>query len=924
MSVKVNSSRLSTAYVLVLPQDKVLSSLMNDIINSFSYLSVSLSSDTFAQGMYYVLDEGEYVIAEEFDENESYFVRIKSNLTEVLSIWSGTLIFKIAVSDGVNTPYYVSTLEELKHLCDSEESSTKNYILTKDISAFLVGNWETLGSNYYPADVSGELADDDYYLLSNGVYTLADMSEELQNETYYRTGFHGTLSGKYVVTGIENEIIGTNYYGITNLTYTENTSANSFGVIAKLGKNGKIENLSVKYSSFQPSFAQDLESFTFGGVVAVNYGMVDNVKVTFSNVYFGIDKTFTFGGLVGKNYGTIFQSENNLSGVKGSVNITLSSIDYIYNIGGMVGENYGILSGKYSMNETVNYTFNDAGFDSSLVMNIINSTAFAITSSSIGGVAGLNSGNISNVSVQGKIIATNCNNVGGIVGIQTYNEDFNGEKEVSVGGTTTHQTFYSLSNSYSIIVITANDNVGGAIGNIVGDSAESMVYIYNVSAENYSSNNSTRTLLTAHDNVGGLIGYAKFSNISYCYFISYFDCSSVLTNTQLNSNYDVVGNSQVAGLIGLFEDTDIYNCATNLNLKALSNASLFVYQTDINCTVTNAFAIGSLYVTTNGLYKLGFEGLVSGFSYSCVYDVRNALRKYSCLNSDVGISSEESIISIFNAGSYADMWNIDATKNINSGLPYLQILEVGTGIQQALFASSSINVVVIVKDNVSVTLDGYIKFDEDSLVIFLNSDKNGKYNSSDISSLNKINLDDLLDIVVYPQTSKTSRINVSSSKSSVVSFDSNGVMTIEGEGTAIIRFSSKLNSKFYKEIYVCVILGISNIDVYANVGLTSSLDGAEIELLKSSTQKIHIETSYDFTLASNETINLTSSKNIGIRFVVTEEDFQLLSGDPSEQTDSINSLFFMGNKSWQYNIEQRCYYVDIDPNGLFSINPIEA
>ncbi len=923
MSINVNSSDLSTAYIIVIPQDKILSSTENETCNEFSYLSISLSSDTFEEGMYYVLEEGEYISAEEYDENADYFVKIKSNISSVLSIWQGTLVFKITVSNGEDTAYYISTLEELKQICANEESSTKNYILTKDISASSSGNFETLGSNFYEADVSGELADDDYYLLNFGVYTLADLSGDFDKTlTYYRTGFHGTLSGEHVVTGIQNEMLNKSYYGITNITYTASTTADSFSVIAKLGKSGKIENLSVKYSSYQPSFAQSIESFTFGGIVAVNYGTIENVKVSFSNVYFGANKALTFGGIVGKNFGTITQSENNLSGVKGSINITLSSNDYDYNIGGMVGENYSILSGKYSLNQTLNYTFNDAGFDSSLIMNIISGNV--LTRTNIGGVAGLNSGKISNISVQGKIIATNCDNVGGLVGKLTYDENYNGVKDVEENGTTVQKTFYSLSNSYSIIIITANDYVGGAVGRIEGQSAESMVYLYNISAENYSANNTTRTLVTANNVVGGLIGYAKFLNLNYSYFISYFNCSAVTTNVTQNYNYDIVGNQQVAGLIGEFENTDIHECATNLNIKAQSNASLFVVQTVIDCTVTNAFAIGSLYVISSGDFTLGFGGLVNGFSYSCVYNVINLTTKYTCLNVESGILSPAEIISTFNAENYDDMWNIDNTNNINSGLPYLQILEEGTGVQQAMFASSSINIVAIVKDNISITLDGYIKNDENSLVIFLNSDEYGKYKSADIASLNKININDLMDIIVYPQTSKTSRIQVYSNNGKVVTFDDNGLMTIVGEGSAKIILSSKLNSNFYKEIYVYVILGFSDIEIYANVGLTSSLDGAEIELLTLSSQNLYVETFYDVTLGENEIYNLTSTQDIGVRFVVTEADLELLIGETTDQTNSINSIFQIGNNSWRYDQEEHIYYVDINPNGLFLIMPLEA
>ncbi len=919
LSISINPTDLLSGYVIILPQDKILSSAQNDIFTNFTYVPVAITESDFEGGMYYIYNNNAYSPAENYESTDTYYLRVKDDISSVIDIWQGAVVFNLIVSDGLSNSYYISTFDEFSKICLSEESSTKNYILTKNI-AIPYENFAPLGTNYYQADVTKALADDDYYTLEDGEYTLADRSSGLDlSLKYYRRGFHGTLSGKHIVSDIEGNIISTNYYGITNVNYNIRSSVSSYALIDKLGKSGRIDNLSLSYSSFQPSFDIMLTDFTFGGLVAENYGTIENVKVTYKNVSFSAPLNLTFGGIVGKNYGIITQEMNSISGVRGQVEISILDASLNYKIGGIVGENYGEIYGKYRLNETVNYTFNDAGFDSTLILNVLSSST--VLASSIGGVAGENSGKIGNVSVQGKIFAPNCDNVGGLVGTHIYNADYNGEKTIMQGGVPVTDTIYSLFNAYSIIFINAHDNVGGAVGNLLGESGTKQVYLYNVSAENYSSGNVSRTLVSAHDNVGGLVGHSNFANINYSYVISYFDCNSVTLNVGNNSNYDVVGNNFVAGLIGKMEMTDVNECATNLNLKAqTANASLFVIQNDFESTVRNAFAIGSLY-SLGGNTALGFTGMEDGFSYSCVFDVQAQIRVFTC---NEATSNSAIIIANFLAGSYGNMWNIDDTQNINSGLPYLQILEAGTGVQQALFASSSISISVVVKDNVNISTDRYVKNNDDSLVIFLNYDEYGKHESGDIKKLNTIDVGDILDITVFPQTSKTSRIFVFTSNESVINIDSEGIMNVVGEGSVKITFSSKLNIEFKKEIYIYVVYGFSNIEVYENVGTTITLDGAHIELAKTATQNLDLSSFYVVQVNENKILDLKSSRNIGVRFIVMEADFEQLVGVANAQTNALNDLFLIGNTYWQYNSSDRYFFVDVASSSSLVISPREA
>ncbi len=326
-----------------------------------------------------------------------------------------------------------------------------------------------------------------YYVLKNSfsLYNYAPITE-----------FAGNISGRTmkIANGINGVV--TTYVQHTITINSFDTTSDKLGIFASSSGAAEINNMSVIYSNVNIN-ASDI---TVGGIVAENEGKVNDCTSTYNNLIVYASSNVDFGGIVGSNIGQVINSH-----VTGSVALYTAS----GSVGGVVANNTGTITGSYDESATPQVTFGDLGFD--VAMNIsVNSTSHT-ANTFIGGVAGKNDGTgvISKTNTSGKIIATNCDNVGGLVGINNY----------------------SMNNSYSTMQVTGYEYVGGAVGQM-GTTAT----LDKVSAENYKLTGKTRTFVTGHSHVGGLVGNEEglaASNITGpCQVISYY------TN---NTYADIVG-----------------------------------------------------------------------------------------------------------------------------------------------------------------------------------------------------------------------------------------------------------------------------------------------------------------------------------------------------------------------------------------------
>ena len=866
--------------IIILPQDKINNiNEYNLWFENPTYEEYDVTQENFIAGLYYVLQGNEYVPVTEYAEDAVYYVRTV-DFSNLLSIWDGALILNISISDGVDVPYHISTYEELLEIGASVDAVSKNYVLTRDIEIPTGESFNTI-ANYYLANVNSEeefLKDTYYTLDESGNYVLSDAY--IEDTIYYGYGFNGTLTGKYVLYDYKTGKEIVQYYGISNVRFVGNNTRDLVGIFSKLGVNGSITDLTIEYSYYQPTTSV---SGAFGGVVGENRGTINNVNVRFTDYRITTtnndseDFVVSVGGIAGRNYGVI---ENNTTidsvNMEGTINVVMGGENQNIYVGGFVGSNYGSVFGSYNTSDQASYTFNDIGFDSSLNIRVTG----ASSNTRIGGVVGYNMGGIGNLAVQGEVIAPNCDNVGGLVGYNT-----SGSFE------------YSIERSFMSGKTQGRNYVGGAVGQALQGS------YYNISAENYATfSNSSRTFVRGENYVGGLIGYASGANIEFSYVVSYFNSDSLSEDVaNLDSSYDVVGNNNVGGFIGMAANSCIIkNSASYLNVKGVGAVSNFI-SFDNNTTISNSFTIGCIYgegsINTNPIST-------RTNSYSIIY---NALTGESFVNG----MKNGTIDSISVSGS---PWQESGEENTP---PYL----VFEG--EALISTSQIVITVMVNDNAGDYVN-YIKASNSALLLFYGLDEFNSYSSSIMSEVNTIKLNDIISLGVEIETNKTTRFDVRSSDSSVLMVSPSGDIRVVGLGNAIITISSKLNSNISAQLEVVVTEGITGFEVYANPSLTANINNSTLELVKSQTQTLYSESEY-IRNVNGQNVGLMSYDNVGLRFII-EDDEKLEKLFDSLELESIdrdlNDILRIEGMVW--GIGDGYYYVDVDNSASIFIEPLMA
>ena len=896
LNININDNYYGQVVSVVLPEDRVNYESDYSLINGYTYREVNITSNQFVYGLYYYLDtssdENNYILETNFREDRQYYIQ-SADFENILTLWDNVVVIEFIISDGTNIAFYITSLQELMEISQNKDLSSKKYVLTRDIYASN-DSWTPIG-NYYKANVNEQnfLLDTFYNLDNDGNYIVA--TEFDADAVYYAFGFNGTLSGKYEIFDSASQSYVTKYYGIYELKANLSGQNENIGLFTKIGFDGEVSDLIVNYSAFQLSETQLLNNVIFGGISSVNYGIIKNVDVNYNEFRLSSNYNIIFGGVSGKNYGDILNDDINSSHiVKGNVTISSTNVDASVSVGGYVGENYGLIKGIYNIYEEIEYSFEDASFNSSLNINVLSSKSINDISDEnffnhkIGGVSGYSNGEIQNIAVQGKIIAQNSNNVGGLVG---YLESKQSTEQL---------TYKSILNSYSIVNITGANYVGGAVGGIFG-SDTNKVNLYNVSSENYVLGTQLRTFVNGNMYVGGFAGYAQMTNIEYSYAVSYFECNlqgGSLLDRDLS--YDVVGNSIVSGFIAYVKNSNISKSASYLNIKGNSSVKAFIAY-DSSLTISDVYYVGSIYAN-----NIENESSFNNNSYYIIYDVLKNTFKESSKNV---------------SGSW---WKVEENGEVLNE-PYL-IFDDGT----PLFANSTLQVTATVKDVETPNYVNYVKINNNSVMLFYAYDSvRDLY--SEVDLLNLINVLDFLNLEVIVKTHKTARLTLSSSDTSVLSILENGSLKINGQGRTKLTISSKLNSNYKAEIEVFVVFGINDIKLYAD---SYELDYEQtkdtIILNRNNNVIINIESSYNREIDNNVLSLQPYDDDIGIRFIVYNDDNlqNILANVSQEQGESkgINDLFKISSsynqlQNWAIDTANGYYYVDIIDSRI-QINPL--
>ena len=301
------------------------------------------------------------------------------------------------------------------------------------------------------------------------------------------TGFTGTFDGRnYRIVGLS---VGDKYeVGMVDPNLTPSSS----GIFSSVGKDGTVENLRVYGSSF---YGMDYA----GAIAGKNEGIISNITTLGNHVeVFGSDKSAELdrrdpttsaiyqahvgaaGGIVGLNKGTISDITVSDSIIAGSSGEGILAGNILATAGGISGINEGSISNvtadsAITANEADTYSLGGiAGYNSQngKIDNAFNTGVTHgeygdgnITSNSVGGIVGVNVGNVRNVFNSSDV--TGGDYVGGVVG---YNSVFGEVAETGkISNAVNAGDIFSEIGRLSLLG--AIPVVGGILGGITADAA---------------------------------------------------------------------------------------------------------------------------------------------------------------------------------------------------------------------------------------------------------------------------------------------------------------------------------------------------------------------------------------------------------------------------------------------------------------------
>lgn len=876
-ALSVYSTFIGQGFVAFIPQDKVTTKASFDNFFNYQYVTISdLTFEEFVAREFYIMDnENNYVLAHSYEEDRNYYLRVVDK-NAIASIYQDMAVVNFSVSDGLSIPYHISTLEDLLSISESQESVTKNYILTKDIE---IGNkdFAPIG-NYYHVILNEEQFTnrvETYYINVDGNYVVASNYDE--DNVYYAHGFNGSFTGKYVIPSLKGDDI-VRYYNLTGINYEGVNPSNIDGIFSRVGEKGKISDLGLSFDTYNMSFASSTseESVTniVGGLVATNFGRIENISVTFDGYFIKTEESLTLGGVIGVNYGTFDNSTiRDNTKTTGTIMIDSTKQNAELLIGGFVGDNRGVVVGSNKVVGSYDIAYDDLGFDCNLILSVQDQSLNGNGSdnSSIGLIVGKSNGLISNFAVNGRISASKMDNVGGIVGYIEF-----GELQIE-------DDSYAVKDSYSIARVQGRKYVGGAVGQTFGTDAQLAVKIYNVSAENYDTMSyATRVFVRGDGYVGGLVGRAVYSKFEYSYVASYYKFDE--------NSFDIEGHSFVGGFIGNAQYISAYQCASFVNVEVEAggtNGGLFVAVSQ-GVFVENAFAYGyGKNLTTRNL-GISTSDYNTNQLYIIFYNVNESNKLYVNGNENQKIDY------------------ISITEN-----KYWKRAEEGSVIPYYLLKDGSPLMAV------SPTIDASVKESENyeryigvagqkAVVLFLVEDSSGNYTNEQIERLNTIDVSDIFDITIDPMTYKTSKISISTTKPTDVLTIKDGEIVLKKEGNVTLKIASKLTTLSNAEIEIIVMKGVSDVKVYSNDSVLRDISGSTMEVVKNSPQTLYSKATYERTLDGKNISLRASSKGIGVRFMIDKTNIS------EEYKDNLNAILAFNNVGWENSPELDYQFVDIE------------
>lgn len=620
-------------------------------LSTVSYLHKFLDHFSGDNGSVITLSGGKQKIAVDmwtdnaFDLNKFDLKDASGTVTASLADKLNGLNINGSTQQGQEYTYiWVSTGEELKNIqtyYDTNKNSTKilsyNFALKNDIDASAVTGYEAIGTGNTDG-FTGTFDGRDNRIIGLKVDTLSDGTAQSNVGIFNTVGEGGKVedlrvySGTFSGTDNAGAVAGINKGTISNVTTFGNV------VIAK-GSNNSTE---------MPGDTADttVKVGAAGGIAGINAGIIDNASasdaVTAADAK-DADILSTAGGIAGINQNKISNSSSN-SAVNASAGST-------YALGGVAGVNGGELSNVDSLGVTTGI----------YEVGSHNTTIGTQYSDNVGGIAGKNSGTVSEA--YNESIVSGRDNVGGILGVNT-----------AVAAEGKESPVQNVSNAARVTGEAASNDTSDYVGGLVGSNSGSI------------TNGRNNGKITGSQYVGGLVGEngkdstlsnlvndeaASITGDNYVGGIAGSNAGYISSQNQKNlvNRGSITGQMYVGGVAGENIGTIEYvKSDIDLNVRDTSaEAKYFGGVAGINGeeggskgTITNAtnsanvIAINADYVggivgwnTVNGVLSgagNSNEGRVEGNSYVGGVAGRNDAAITGELNSMIGIKNSGVVI----------------------------------------------------------------------------------------------------------------------------------------------------------------------------------------------------------------------------------------------------------------------------------------
>ena len=740
-------------------------------------------------------------------------------------IYTKTLTLKIIIEDGVKHSYSISNADELMAI--SVEPS-KNYEIVNDI--YLVENWTPI------ANFTGILNGNGYTIY--GLQIGLGSSGLLDTNTNYNVGLFASIDNNDE-TGNHGVIYNLKLQVENINIVSENTFDNTVNIGTFAGvNNGVILNSSVVIKNMSVNLSGT--DVNVGGVVGLNNGGVINFGIDFAD-YENDNEKYT--RYFNRNSGSI---NNYIDGtvptdstielavddnyVKGSIFVS-DGVEHSAFVGGIAGNNAKSINGFYGVyskltNNSKNFivSYQNQYVDVDVKINTSNGSLIN-QNSAVGGVAGYNSGYVTNISAQGQI---------GSYSNQGNQDNFT--IKYNVGGIVGY-SFSHINNVLSNVFVRGYENVGGIVGKAEG-TYENTSQLTNLKVEAYFDNSyNSNTLIIASNNAGGIAGNSNYIRILNSYFYGYsdkFDSDYVsngdiyvvglnavaggLVGNAVNSNYteivssfaicNLVAKSQsdsVKGLVGssakIGSESDIFYIGyVNIFDKTLLTDILGIERCDYYYVFNYNDEQNSFVVNKTGgdLSKDANPNII--FEYSNELGVTETVQKYSSLLRQI-----PTMIEMVGKGENATNQNGEFRLQFKAGNTVNNLFKF-----QLQQGQETINTLLVLLD------------------------ETGK----------SVKINDLFTINYEPASLTSLNVFVSSGDSSIISINEDGTITFNKLGEVTLTFRVRENLLVQSQVKVIVLESFEELQVSPNVNFTTSyFDSKDNNIQK-------VRTDFEFNLLS--------------------------------------------------------------------------